>query len=205
MSQDPKTRASLILRLQNADDATAWQEFADIYQPLIYALARKRGLQDADAYDLTQEVMTRVARSISKWDPDPQRGSFRGWLATITRNMVVQFFRKNNRLPKSGNRTEIQDLLNNQADTSLESREFDLEHDRQIFLWAANRIKHQFEPNTWMAFWETAVNEKAIGVVAEELGISKGAIYIARSRVMDRLRTTIQQSQFDSIIEKEPQ
>ena len=204
MSQDPKTRASLILRLQNVDDATAWQDFAEIYQPLIYSLARKRGLQEADAFDLTQEVMSRVARSIANWDPDPERGSFRGWLATITRNMVVQFFRKNNRLPKSGNRSEIQDLLNNQPDESIESREFDIEQDRQVFAWAANKIKDQFEPNTWTAFWDTAVNGQPITEVAQRLGISKGAVYVARSRVMDRLKKVVQQSQFDSMIGKVP-
>jgi RNA polymerase sigma-70 factor (ECF subfamily) len=205
MSQDPKTRASLILRLQNADDAAAWNDFAEIYQPLIYSLARRRGLQEADAFDLTQEVMTRVAKSISQWDPDPKRGSFRGWLATITRNMVVQFFRQNKRLPTSGNRTEIQDLLNNQPDDSLESEAFDMEHDRQVFAWAANQVKTQFAPNTWTAFWDTAVNGLSVADVAQNLGISHGAVYIARSRVMDRLKRTVQKSQFDSMIGKVPQ
>lgn len=100
--QAPRTRASLILRLRNHDDLCAWQEFIEIYQPVIYAMARKGGLQNADADDLTQEVLTQVAKSIDNWDPDPQRGSFRAWLATIARNLVIQFFREKSRRPWTG-------------------------------------------------------------------------------------------------------
>ncbi len=202
MSQNPPTRASLILRLKDTEDAAAWQDFTEIYQPLIYSLARRRGLQEADAYDLTQEVLTRVARSIASWDPDPERGSFRGWLATITRNMVVQFFRKKNRLPQTGDRTEIRELLNNSPGNSNETSDFDLEHDRQIFAWAAKKIRPQVEPTTWQAFWLTAVKNQPIQETADQLGITRGAIYVARSRVIDRLKKAVQQSEFDSMIGK---
>lgn len=202
MSQNPKTRASLILRLKDTDDAAAWQDFTEIYQPLIYSLARRRGLQEADAYDLTQEVLSRVARFIDTWDPDPARGSFRGWLATITRNMVVEFFRKNSRLPKTGNRTEIQELLNNQPGVTNESNEFDLEHDRQVFAWAAGKIKSQFEHATWQAFWLTAVAGQTILETANQLNMTRGAVYVARSRVMSRLKKVVQRSEFDSMIGK---
>ena len=75
MSDQFKTRLSLILRLRHADDAAAWQEFVEIYQPLIFRIVRARGLQEADAFDTTQEVLARVATAINRWDPDPQRGS----------------------------------------------------------------------------------------------------------------------------------
>ena len=71
MSQPPTTRASLILRLRHPDDAAAWEEFVAIYQPLIFRLAKSRGLQDADAFDVAQEVLARVAGAINRWDPDP--------------------------------------------------------------------------------------------------------------------------------------
>lgn len=93
MSQPPTTRASLILRLRHPDDAAAWEEFVAIYQPLIFRLAKSRGLQDADAFDVAQEVLARVAGAINRWDPDPDRGSFRGWIGRITRNLAIDFLK----------------------------------------------------------------------------------------------------------------
>ncbi|MEM7456201.1 MAG: sigma-70 family RNA polymerase sigma factor [Planctomycetota bacterium] len=198
MGDQQQTRHSLIIRLKDEENVRAWQEFAEIYQPLIYSLARRKGLQEADAYDLTQEVLTRVAGSIDRFDPNPSRGSFRGWLATITRNLVIEFFRKGKRLPRTGSREEIQSLLENAPAPNIETSEFDLEHKRQLFNWAAQRIRHQFEPATWQAFWMTAVESKSIAQACEVTGISKGAVYIARSRVMARLRETVQKLRFES-------
>ena len=97
MSENPTTRASLIVRLRTTDDAVAWQEFVDIYQPLVFRLARAKGLQTADALDTTQEVLARVAHVINGWDPNPELGTFRGWISRITRNLVVDFLRSQNR------------------------------------------------------------------------------------------------------------
>ncbi len=199
MTHDPQTRASLILRLQNESDAQAWYEFVEIYQPLIYSLAIRRGLQDADAFDLTQEVLSRVAKSISKWNPDPQLGSFRGWLATITRNMVIQTFRRNQRLPQTSSPKQIQELLHNHP-LGADSEDFDLEHERQLFTWAAKQVEQQVEPKSWQAFWRTAVQNQSVEKTAEQLSLSKGAVYIARSRIMGRLRKLIEKADFDSMV-----
>lgn len=203
MNRDPQTRASLILRLRDADDSRAWHEFAAIYEPVIYNVARKRGLQAADARDLIQEVLTRVAKSIESWQPDSNRGSFRGWLATITRNMVVDFFRKNKRLPRTADRSDVQALLANVPAASPATSEFDLQQDRQRFLWAAERVKDQVSSATWSAFQLTAIEGMPVAEAAVQVGISKGAIYIARSRVMARLKKVVEQSGFDSMFEKE--
>jgi len=194
IDQAPQTRPSLILRLRKPDDFQAWQEFVEIYQPVIDALARKRGLQAADADDVTQEVLTRVARSIEKWDPDPSKGSFRAWLATITRNLVVQFFRDSSRLPVSGIDSQIGDIVVK----SVHPEEFDLERERQLFLWAARKVQPRFEPKTWKAFWSTAVDGKNIPDVADQLGITKAQVYVCRSRVMSLLKQTVERADFDS-------
>ena len=80
MTSLPETRASLLLKLRDPGNQTAWAEFLQIYQPLIFRLARRRRVQDADAREVTQEVLVAVAGSISRWEADPLRGSFRGWL-----------------------------------------------------------------------------------------------------------------------------
>jgi RNA polymerase sigma factor (sigma-70 family) len=190
INQAPETRLSLILRLRNADDVLAWREFVEIYGPVIRAMARNRGLQVADVDDVTQEVLARVAKSVERWEPDRDRGSFRGWLAAITRNLVIQSFRSRSRLPATGQDSQIVEWT--------EDKEFDLESERQLFRWAARKVQQQFEPKTWQAFWLTAVDGRSAESVAEQLGTTKAQIYVSRSRVMGQLKETIQRTQFDS-------
>lgn len=201
MNEIPQTRVSLILRLRHSSDAEAWQEFAEIYQPLIYRLGVKRGLQPADARDLTQEVLLRVASAINDWNPNPERGSFRGWISRITRNLVVDFMRRNSRLPITSDKTSVYRLVHSVPQPSAETGIFDFEHERQVFAWAAEKIKISFGETTWLAFWTTAVDKRKADEVAKELGISRGAVYVARSRVMARLKETIAKAQFDGQLE----
>lgn len=191
MSDQFKTRLSLILRLRHADDAAAWQEFVEIYQPLVFRLARSRGLQEADALDTTQEVMARVAKAINRWDPDPNRGSFRGWINRITRNLVIEFLRSKSRMALTSDDSSIDKLVQSTPDPSPETEIFDLEHQRQVFAWAAEKIRSSFQPQSWQAFWLTSVENRTADDVARELGMTKGAVYIARSRVMAKLRQKI--------------
>ena len=95
--QSPATRPSLLLRIRNSGDQAAWQQFVEIYGPLIHGYCRHHGLQDSDAADLVQEVLQSVARAIGKLDYDPRRGAFRGWLFTITRNKMRDFLGREQR------------------------------------------------------------------------------------------------------------
>jgi RNA polymerase sigma-70 factor (ECF subfamily) len=182
----------LIIKLRNPADSAAWREFVAIYEPLVYRLARRKGLQSADAQDLCQEVFRAVAGAVDRWEPE--RGSFRGWLSRITRNMLINFLTRGRYQPHGSGSTSIQGLLEAQAvlDPSATAL-FDAERERCLFRWAAEQVRPEFAPATWQAFWQTAVEERTPSEVAAELGLSIGAAYVARSRVLSRLKQRIKQ------------
>jgi RNA polymerase sigma-70 factor (ECF subfamily) len=192
MDESPATRRSLIVKLRDPADEAAWREFLTLYEPLVYRLARRKGLQDADARDLCQEVFRAVAQSIDRWEPD--RGSFRGWLIRIARNLLINFLTRGRNQPRGSGSTSVQDLLEVEpaADPSA-TAVFDAEYRRRLFRWAAEDVRREFTPRTWQAFWRTAVEDGSPRAVAAELGLSIGAVYIARSRVLARLRRRVEQ------------
>jgi len=193
MDEPPATRVSLILRLRDPADTVAWHEFVTLYEPLVYHLARRKGLQDADARDLCQEVLLTVARAVHTLKPDPALGTFRGWLFRITRNLLVNYLTRQPQ-PRGSGATSVQELLEAQpsADPSA-TAVFEAEYRRRVFRWAADAIQHEFTPSTWQAFWQTAVVGRPPKEVASELSLSVGAVYIARSRILARLRQRIEE------------
>jgi RNA polymerase sigma factor (sigma-70 family) len=191
---EPSTRLSLVLRLRDARDEAAWTEFVEIYEPLVYRLAQSKGLQDADAQDLCQEVFRAVGSAIERWDPDPAKGRFRAWLFRIARNLLVNFLASQRRHVRGSGNTSIQELLEAQPARDAQAlAEFRAEFQRRAFRWAAEQVKNEFTDSTWQAFWRTGVENRPIAAVAKELGLSVGAVYIARSRVLARLRDRVEQ------------
>jgi RNA polymerase sigma-70 factor (ECF subfamily) len=191
MNSLPETRASLILRLPDAADVLAWDEFAAVYGPLVYRLARRQGLQPADADDLVQEVLSAVARSVEGWLNSGHRGPFRAWLLRIAKNTAINFLtrRKHQPLGVGGNEPG---WLSQQADPASEaSGGFDLEYRRELFRWAAEQVRDVVSDATWQAFWRTSIDEQTVADVAGELQMSVGSVYIAKSRVMARLRELV--------------
>lgn len=193
MNSDPETRHSLIAQLASGDDWEAWTEFQRLYQPVIFNYARRNGLQDADAHDVVQLVLTRVARKASNWDPGRSQGSFRGWLATTVRNLVIDHFRAKKRRPDT-----IQVMPELVVDSAADTAVFDLEERRSLFHWAAQRVRQEFQASTWEAFWQTAVQQRSVPQVSAELHLSPGAVYVARSRVLARIRHLVTHNEFDS-------
>jgi RNA polymerase sigma-70 factor (ECF subfamily) len=194
MADSPTTRVSLLVRLRDSRDEEAWGQFVEIYAPLVYALARRHGVQDADAADLTQEVLQSVLRSVPRFTYDPDRGSFRGWLLTVSRNCLRKWAKaEKRRAAGSGGDEALRTLEEQPAPEELAS--WDREYHQRLFEWAAEKVRASFRPATWQAFWQTTVAGRAARTVADELGVSVGAVYIARSRVLARLREQIQQVQ----------
>src|SRR5262245_1105046 len=145
MDAAPSTRRSLLIRLRDPEDELAWSEFMEIYSPLVQRLARRRGLQDADAQDIVQEVFRAVAQAIDRYDPDPDRGSFRGWLSRIARNLIVNLFAAQRRQPRGTGDLDMQRLLEQCPDPSGEdSVLFETEYRSRLIAWAAERIRKNF-------------------------------------------------------------
>jgi RNA polymerase sigma-70 factor (ECF subfamily) len=194
MDETPTTRASLLVRLQNPRDEQAWAEFVAIYTPLVEQLARRKGMQDADAADLVQEVFRAVTRAMERQAFDPTRGSFRGWLFRIARNLMINFLVSQGRQPRGTGDTGMQDLLEAQPDASAEdSALFDAEYRRQLLYWAADQVRGEFSELSWRAFWLTGVEGRAAKEAAELLGTTVGTVYHYKGRVMARLREKIGQ------------
>ena len=142
MDAEPSTRPSLLVRLRDLDDERAWSEFLEIYGPLVHRFARRRGLQEADAQDLVQEVFRAVARAIERYDPDPGRGSFRGWLFRIARNLIINLLAAQRRHPQGTGDTDVQRLLEQCPDPGGEdSALFEAEYRGRLVAWAAERIR----------------------------------------------------------------
>ena len=189
----PGTRHTLITKLRDPSDREAWREFVAIYEPLVYQLARQKGLQDADARDVCQDVFRAVARAIDRWEPAAERGTFRGWLFTIARNLVINFLSRRDRHPRGSGDSNMHALLNEipAVDPGV-TAQFETAYRRRLFHWAAEQVRDEFTAKTWQAFWQTAVENRPVAEVAAELSLSVGAVYISRSRVMARLRTSIE-------------
>lgn len=191
MSAAPETRASLLVRIRDLQDRSAWSEFVHIYAPLIHGYGMRRGLQDADAADLAQAVLSRLSRAAPEFQYDPARGQFRAWLFTVTRNELRKIIKRNTRQTAGSGESEVRQLLEQQPDAAADSADWDRDYLWNLFEWAAQKVRPEFRDATWQAFWATAVQNRQIKEVAGELGMTVGAVYIARSRILVRIREEI--------------
>lgn len=188
MTPMPETRESLLVRLRDAADAAAWDEFVSLYRPMIFRLALRKGLQDSDADDLAQQVLMSVARTIDRWERDATRGGFRSWLRTVARNAIVNLLQRGPREMTVGG-SDFLDLCNSiPAGCEEIERLVDEEYQRSVLRTAALRIQRQVHPTTWKSFCMTTLDEMPPEATAEALGVSIGKVYGARSRVLKLLQ-----------------
>jgi len=191
-NEAPITRASLLIQIRDGTNHAAWQEFVDLYGPVIYGFARKRGLQDADAADLMQDVLRSVSAAIGRLDYDRNHGTFRGWLFTITRNKVFNFLAARRIRPQGSGDSGTNQRLAEEPAANDGSDAWELEYQRRLASIAMDRVKGEFHENTWQAFWLTAVEGLAAAEAAKRVGMSAGAIYVAKSRVLARLKDEVE-------------
>lgn len=191
VDDSPLTRASLLVQLRDGGNHGAWQEFMKLYGPIVYGFARKRGLQDADAADLMQEVMRSVSAAIGRLDYDRSQGTFRGWLFTITRNRVFNFLSARRLRPQASGDTSTNQLLDSHPVENDGADVWEVEYQRRLAAIAMERVKKEFQESTWQAFWKTAVEGSSAAEVSKQIGMSTGAIYVAKSRVLARLKEEV--------------
>jgi RNA polymerase sigma factor (sigma-70 family) len=195
MAEIPPTRASLLVRLRDPQDEAAWTQFVAIYGPLIYGYARKQGLQDADAVDLSQDVLSSVSVAAGRLEYDPKRGTFRNWLFTVVRRKLSNWHRSRKNRPHGSGNPAVHRLLEQCPEPEQEQAQWDREWEERLYAWACAQVRGQVTEVTWQAFWKTAIDGQPGKQVAAELGLNIAAVYNARSRVTARLKELIQSAQ----------
>ena len=190
--QSSDSTSHSLLQCVQQRDPDAWRRFAALYGPIVYRWSIRYGLQPHDAADVTQETFQSVAQSIDRFERRSADDSFRGWLWTITRNKIRDHFRRHQKEPRAAGGSAAHDQLQQtpslpeKNDDSSEAVATELAHR------ALRLIQSEFEPNTWRAFWATAVDARRADEVAGELGLTLAAVYKAKSRVLLRLRRELE-------------
>jgi RNA polymerase sigma-70 factor (ECF subfamily) len=195
MAEIPATRASLLVRLRDPRDGAAWTEFVDLYAPLVYGYLRKQGLQDADAADLSQDVLGAIAVAVGRLDYDPRRGSFRNWLFTVLRRKLSNWQRAKRTRPDRRSDAADHKVLEQCPAPAGEEAAWEVEWEERVFAWACEQVRGDVTDATWQAFWKTAIDDRPGKQVAAELGLTVAAVYRARSRVQARLKELVQSAQ----------
>ncbi len=187
----PRTGSVLLLLLGNPTDAACWNAFVDRYAPTIYGWCRRRGLQEADAEDVTQEVLAQLVQKLRTFTYDPHKGTFRGWLKTLTHHAWCDYLERRQRAGEGEANPEVLARLER-----LEAREdlltalaeiFDLE----LLAEAQARVQLHVSPRDWAIFQALAVDGRPGPAVAQELGMTVTAVLMARSRVQKKLRQEV--------------
>ncbi len=177
------TSKSLLARLRDAPDESAWQRLVNLYTPLLFSWARRCGESEHDAADLVQEVFVALVQYLPTFAHERQTGRFRGWLKTIMLNKLRDRKRREARADKAVAQRPPESDLPDIAEAFWES-----EYQQELARRALRLMQAEFAPATWQACWETVVNGRTSAEVAVSLGISENAVYIARCRVLRRLR-----------------
>jgi RNA polymerase sigma factor (sigma-70 family) len=190
------TRPSLLLRLRDPADAAAWQTFVDVYGPLVYSHARRRGLRHEDAEDVTQRVFARVAAAIRTFDYRPDLGRFRDWLGAVVRNEVSRHLAKESRAVRgAGDAGALEGVAASEADTTWAA-----ECHAHLLQVALGRCRSRFEEPTWRAFEQVWLQHRPAADVAREFGHAIEWVYTAKSRVLKLLWDEVQQLADDAAV-----
>jgi RNA polymerase sigma factor (sigma-70 family) len=186
-----RTRPSLLMRIRDRNDAESWRTFVMVYAPVVYRYACRRGLQDADAADLCQEVMERVARAIRSFEYQPAKGLFRNWLLTITRRQAAEFHRKVAGRPEQSIGQSGLERLGEDADRP--DSDWNQDFSERVLQVAIDRARPNFEPTTWRAFESVWIENRSAAETADALALSIDVVYYSKARVLKRLKEEVEE------------
>lgn len=187
MNGTPSGTSSSLLDRVRADEAGAWDRLVALYAPLLYHWCRRWKLQEEDLADVFQEVFKTLVGHLAEFHKDRAGATFRGWLFTITRNKVLDHFRRRSHDEAGGGTEAAMRLAQLPAPDAAPDPE-EAEEVRRLYHRGLELIRGEFEEKTWQAFWRTAVEGRAPRDVAVELSMTCGAVRVAKSRVLQRLR-----------------
>ncbi len=173
------------------DDPAAWARLMALYAPLVAAWCRRWGVAQQDVVDVVQEVFTAVARSLDRFRKERPQDTFRGWLATIARNKVRDYFRRRGDEPMAAGETEAWLRISQVCDPEVNDEESVEIADAafgDVLRRALDSIQQEFEERTWQAFWRVVVEGKSAADVGAELAMQPGTVRVSKSRVLWRLR-----------------
>lgn len=193
----PTTRVGLLSRLRQRNDEDAWNQFCTLYVPVILSYCRRKGLQEADAWDVSQSVLTNLSRWIGNFEYDRNRGRFRNWLGVVTRREIQRFRQKAAR-PGAGVGGGCQDRVLDDL-TSAVDPAWSETVDAHIFRRGLERSRLHFDQDTWSAFARTWLQHETPGDVARQLGRPIAWVYQARYRVLRRMQAEVASLRDDGI------
>jgi RNA polymerase sigma factor (sigma-70 family) len=184
-----ETSVSLLERLRSEPDSDTWKRLVELYTPLLHGWLRQSGVQPCDADDLVQDVLAVVVRELPHFEHNRRAGAFRRWLRTILIHRLRDFWRARQGRPVASGDSELARLLEQLEDPdSGLSRLWDEQHDRHVLRRLLELIEPAVAPSTWEAFRRVTLEGRDEETVAAELGLSVNAVFIAKSRVLGRLR-----------------
>ena len=185
MSSDLITHPSLLLRLRNSDDNSAWVEFVQVYGPMVFGYCRLRKLQESDAADVSQEVLVRLAKSMANFEYKPELGRFRDWLGKVIHRELLRFWekRKTQSRVQNGERT---------CENAIDDGAIWIEHfHSEILRKSLANIQCEFSSEAWDELKLSWMENSPVGDVATRLNIPVESVYVTKSRVLKRLRTEV--------------
>jgi RNA polymerase sigma-70 factor, ECF subfamily len=183
-----ETRQSLLFRARTGEEE-AWKDLTELYRPLIIGWLNRQGVPAVDLEDLSQDILLSVVQHLPGFEHSGHRGAFRSWLRTIVCNRTTDYWRAAGaRTPASGGSgatAALQQIADPDSDLN---RQWDEEHDRYVLGCLLDLVEQEFEPTTLRAFRRLALDGASGAEVAGELGLSVAAAYVAKSRVLQRIR-----------------